>query len=435
MEATRIWADELKRLQAVQARVRSLARNHGWFGDAIRAALDDFLRLRERYRREQTAMHNQERGLARDLLVKGFLSDPEEVDNTPCLFVPVRGLCPVVLADQLAKFNRPLKMPRELEREGAKVALAAFDREEQFTADGVTDEKLLTMILENRQSLDAGTHVWFSWTIVVLRPCDWQHPADPGSLDRVDLERFSDSDFVTIALHRLGGLADVGALRPIVPEPKDTGNRLHDLPKFLAWRGRLPVEHEHLDHSEPPLSVRKMPADVAEQLLHDVETWAEGEARKRDESLTAREPSVSPLLLEQLQRAAAAVDPGAIDHAVERAVEKVVRVFDGGDNGNANSPALPSAGTDHATLTDPTMRDLASEAGISDDTFRRVRDAAGIEVKLKGAAARNKRYNPSEVDRLIAAALAGNFIERTAMAKKWARWGSKNAASTPHPSK
>ncbi len=341
MEATRIWADELTRLQAVQARVRSLARNHGWFGDAIRAALDDFLRLRERYRREQTAMHNKERGLARDLLARGFLSDPLEKDNTPCLFVPVKGLCPVALADQLAKFSRPLKMPRKLEREGAKVALAAFDREEQFTADGVTDEKLLAMILENRQSLDAGTHVWFSWTIVVLRPCDWQHPADPGSLDRVDLERFSDSDFVTIALHRLGGLADVGALRPIVPEPKDTGDRLHDLPRFLAWRGRLSVEHEHLDHSQPPLSVREMPADVAEQLLHDVETWAQGEARSRDESLTAREPSVSPLLLEQLHRAAAAVDPGAIDRATERAAEKVASVFGGGDNGDTKHPALP----------------------------------------------------------------------------------------------
>jgi hypothetical protein len=97
---------------------------------------------------------------------------------------------------------------------------------------------------------------------------------------------------------------------------------------------------------------------------------------------------------------------------------------------------LPVGGAaDDATPTDPTMHDLAIEAGISDDTFRRVREAAGIEVKLKGAAARNRRYNPSEVDRLIAAALAGNFIERTKMAERWARWGSKKAASKPHASK
>jgi hypothetical protein len=88
-----------------------------------------------------------------------------------------------------------------------------------------------------------------------------------------------------------------------------------------------------------------------------------------------------------------------------------------------------------AKPTDPTMSDLASEAGISNDTFRRVREAASIEVELKGAAARNRRYPPSEVDRLIRAALAGNFIERTAMASKWARWGSKKAADKPHARK
>lgn len=86
-------------------------------------------------------------------------------------------------------------------------------------------------------------------------------------------------------------------------------------------------------------------------------------------------------------------------------------------------PAIDDNGRTKSTA--PTMRDLASEAGISDDTFRRIRDAAGITVQLKGAAARNRRYDPGEVDRLIAAALAGNFIERTAIAQKWARWGSK----------
>jgi len=89
--------------------------------------------------------------------------------------------------------------------------------------------------------------------------------------------------------------------------------------------------------------------------------------------------------------------------------------------------AIGSMGTHDSDrqASDPTMRDLATEAGISDDTFRRVRLAAGIKVNLKGAAARNRRYGRSEVDLLIAAALAGNFIERTAMSKKWAKWGSE----------
>lgn len=92
-------------------------------------------------------------------------------------------------------------------------------------------------------------------------------------------------------------------------------------------------------------------------------------------------------------------------------------------------------GAGSATRNDPTIDELCSNPIISTDTFGRVRRAAGIEVKLKGAAARNRRYNPNEVDRLIEAALAGKFIKRTVMAEKWAQWGSQKAASKPHASK
>jgi hypothetical protein len=37
--------------------------------------------------------------------------------------------------------------------------------------------------------------------------------------DRHSLSIFSDEEYRTIALHRLGGLADVGQVRPIVPKP------------------------------------------------------------------------------------------------------------------------------------------------------------------------------------------------------------------------
>ncbi|HMN39868.1 MAG TPA: hypothetical protein PKE29_03420 [Phycisphaerales bacterium] len=57
--------------------------------------------------------------------------------------------------------------------------------------------------------------------------------------------------------------------------------------------------------------------------------------------------SVSPDLLDRLQRAAAAVDPGAIDRAAERAAEKIARVFGAGDNGDAKPKTLP-AGADES---------------------------------------------------------------------------------------
>ncbi|MFN7439656.1 MAG: hypothetical protein ACK5TV_05650 [Phycisphaerales bacterium] len=132
---------------------------------------------------------------------------------------------------------------------------------------------------------------------------------------------------------------------------------------------------------------------------------------------------VSPDLLDSLQRAAV-VNPQAI-----------ARVSGGGESGVAKPRALFAGAVDNTTPTYPTTGDLAAVAGVSNDTFRRVRNAAGIEVKERGAAARRRRYVPSEVDGLIAAALAGNFIERAAMAEKWARWGSNQTADKPQISR
>lgn len=133
------------------------------------------------------------------------------------------------------------------------------------------------------------------------------------------------------------------------------------------------------------------------------------------------------------REALAAGEPDSIDRQAELAGKVVDAGPGSGDNGDAKLAALSVRTTADATPTDPTAGDLASEVGVSNDTFGRVRDAAGIEVEGKGGAARNRRYTQSEVDRLIAAALAGNFLERIAMSKKWAKWGSKQAADKPQP--
>lgn len=193
-------------------------------------------------------------------------------------------------------------------------------------------------------------------------------PADPHSLDRANLQRFSEADYRTIALHRLGGLADAGAVRPIVTEPVSTGDDVHDFVVHALWRSRVPISDGDYHKNDPPLRVEAFPPAIAEQMMGHLERWVDG-------------------------------------------------------------------ADDDTYFAEPTMRDLASEAGISDDTFRRVRRAAQIQVMLKGAAARNRRYHPREVDALIGTALAGNFIERTAMADKWKEWSSNNAAGKPHARK
>lgn len=68
----------------------------------------------------------------------------------------------------------------------------------------------------------------------------------------------------------------------------------------------------------------------------------------------------------------------------------------------------------------PTQLDLIESVGCSDDTFRNVREAAGIARPKRG-----HRYSVVEVDKLIAAARAGNSNFRKQMLDAWAKWGSK----------
>jgi hypothetical protein len=88
-----------------------------------------------------------------------------------------------------------------------------------------------------------------------------------------------------------------------------------------------------------------------------------------------------------------------------------------GQSAGAHAPAEPTA-------SGPTMRDLADEVGISDDTFGRIRSRAGIAVAETGGAARKRPYPPDEVARLITAALGGGFLEGKTIAAKWAKWGN-----------
>jgi hypothetical protein len=348
MAATRTDANELARLQAVQARVRTLVREHRWFGDAIRAAFDDHATLVECFATEVSAMRDRERRLARKLLEDGRLFDTKARDNSLCLVVKIRGLCPVALAGCLGKYGPSDTMPRKLEQEGAAAALAALDRDaicQDRRLPAKTREKIAA---EYRAALAAKTHVGFVWTIAVSRPAGWREPADPRSVNRSDLTRFVEADYRTIVLHRLGGLADVGALRPIVPQPTDTGDVVRDVNADLEWSARLPIEDDRGDPFQAPLSAGAFPADVAEQMLQDVEAWGKTEAARRDESLKGSGQSGSQELPESLPRAVAPVDPTALERVAERPAEKVLWVFGGGDHGGHARPSALSPGADES---------------------------------------------------------------------------------------
>lgn len=295
MEAFPPGADALTRLVNVKTRVVALAGKHPWFLEAIRNAQVAFLDLGATYQREMSAMYDRERTLARDLLSKGLLRDPVAMHNGPCLPVRVEGLCPPDLAKRLEKYTAGAAVPADLEREGAAAALAAFDRDEIYQRGNLTDEESEAMAAEYRAAIAAQTHVRFTWLVQVSSPADWREPADPYALDLI----------------------------PLLPKPADTGDPRRDMAAYAAWRyaandgDSSPEESELARFSEDDyrtialyrlgglansghLDTSKIPPDVAEQMLGVVERWVLVEAARRgaaftgDNHLVKSMPAIQP---------------------------------------------------------------------------------------------------------------------------------------------
>ncbi|MBX3410391.1 MAG: hypothetical protein KF859_10965 [Phycisphaeraceae bacterium] len=275
MEVNRNIAAERARLMVVKNRVRSLADNHAWIAEGLRAAPESFLELQRRCEHEGP---RRKRQLARPVLAQGRLTDPQVTDCTPTLRVRIDSLCPVALATELQKFQKGASLPEALEQASAAAALAALDRASKYWDSGLSREQLAAMEAEDQALLAAATHVQYCWSLNVARPSDWKEPANPNSLSPVDLRQFDGADFLTIAQFWLGALADAGESRPIVREPGATGDFETDFRNCMLEKTRSGTSTE---------SPQEVPLNLAEQLLEEIEKWAKSEAAARGETLTA----------------------------------------------------------------------------------------------------------------------------------------------------
>lgn len=328
--------DPVTRLRTVQDRVRTLVRRHVWFADAMRKASDDIWTLDERFESRRDQMRELERRQVRQLLESGRLVDPEVRNGRPGLFMRLEGLLPESLAARLREYSAGDAIPEELEGPAARALLEALDLEPQGQTPAPPDQ--------GRGAIDAARLaeplVPFSWRVAFLRPSNWEEPADPFSLQRSDLDRFTDDEYRTIALYRLGGLADVGSFRPLVRQPPATGEPLRDFAAYVAWRTRLPINDLHRHEHRPPLDVDALSPDDAEQLLEDILVWAEREATRRGESLTGSGTNPRPDQAGSPHHATAALEPGVSDLSGPRAAEKIDPALGGDDAPVARLPEL-----------------------------------------------------------------------------------------------
>ncbi len=105
-------------------------------------------------------------------------------------------------------------------------------------------------------------------------------PPSPGRLELWNLEKFTEAERRTIAFYRLGGLADLGRLEPIVPRPAATGDVWEDTGRLVVWRARFPIRPEDREKSDPPIWEGPLPPNLAEEWLG----WAEARVREHSQA-------------------------------------------------------------------------------------------------------------------------------------------------------
>ncbi|HEX2837586.1 MAG TPA: hypothetical protein VHN77_05620, partial [Phycisphaerales bacterium] len=143
-----------------------------------------------------------------------------------------------------------------------------------------------------RRALRGGRMKSVRWQVVIARPHDMVDPINPYTLDMGELRQLTDAQYRTAALFRLGGLADVGAARPIVPKPGDTGDGVRDIGMYCVWRARHPSEWDsNSDCPIGPPNPAVLPPKIAEQMFEHVSKLPEF---RKPRPSKPRQPTKSP---------------------------------------------------------------------------------------------------------------------------------------------
>ncbi len=255
--------DARSRLKAVQSRVRTLARENARVADAVRAAFQEVAATAVQCELERQAMRTKVVSRAREILASGRLRDPDFNADADCEWLHFHWHCPTDLATRLGQSEKGGALPESLEREAAASALEALNRDVIYqAADPATAE---AMAEQHRAWIKSGTHVHTMGRMDVVRPGDWVGRVSPLTRDPEVLSRLDEDEYRTIALYRLGGLADLGYSRPIVPLPPDTGGTAAGLIASAMYHMRAPTD------TNGGLDVAAFPPDLAEEMLAFVE--------------------------------------------------------------------------------------------------------------------------------------------------------------------
>lgn len=265
-------ADDIARLVAVRKRTLELVRGRQWLRQAFQQAFADVQRMCDRRSAECEGERRRELEAARELLVKGEFGDSKS--QHPVGRVRFEGLCPASLARQIDGRD-PEGLAASVRRRSAAAALAALDRHIVIQSKDTPEEQKSKLFDEEKAAVSAKKYVRFAWTVFPPHLSEWKEPPDPRSLARDDLGALTDADYRAAALYHLGGLADVGAARPLVPQPAETGDLMRDAPAYAAWTARFPIRQGVLGSHEADLSPARLPPELADEMLAVIAEWVQ----------------------------------------------------------------------------------------------------------------------------------------------------------------
>lgn len=265
--------DQLCALGQVQARVRHLVVQYAGLHDALRSAFDAFVTLVASFEERQARNRSSIRQRVQRVLKSGKLIDPKFKPGRPHVVFPIEGLCEVKLADELLMYGPGDTMAAATERAAAKSALAALDGDPRYQSPELSSGNTLRTSTQDRGRVASGSHKVRRLYVVLAQPADWEEPPDPRSSDLNQLRRFKERDFRIIVLYRLGGLADAGSVRPIVPQPSRSEKRRNHRTALAAWYLRQPFTSYDGAERLPKLCRLAFPPTLAEEMVGHLERW------------------------------------------------------------------------------------------------------------------------------------------------------------------
>lgn len=260
--------DEVRRLKEVQSAVRDMiwgspqlalevVRAHEW---VLSIEANDRRAGTENWRREQLAVAEH--------CKRGLMEDPEIHSGDPTRAVVVVGLYPVAVCQRELEQERlpAAKRSAAFLKTVAGLVVAAVERDLVYQDREKTLAERERMAAEWRSKKQSGKFVEVRRRFEVKDVGYLKRIPDPYSEDPAKLRLWKGADWRMICLDRIGGLADLGAVEQVIPEPE--GDDLNALMRRLFWRARQPYPM-HLE-----LPSRPVPDPVCLSAEMAKEMWA-----------------------------------------------------------------------------------------------------------------------------------------------------------------